>query len=41
MNLKELDYTVPMELQPGENIIQVTVYNSSGLSEERAVKFMK
>lgn len=41
MNLKELDYIVPMELQPGENIIQVTVYNSSGLSEERAVKFMK
>ena len=40
-NLKELDYSVPFELQNGENIIEVTVYNSNGVSEESGVRFVK
>ena len=40
-NLKELDYRVPFELQNGENIIEVTVYNSNGVSEESGVRFVK
>ena len=40
-NLKELNYTVPFELQNGENIIEVTVYNSNGVSEESGVRFVK
>ena len=40
-NLKELNYRVPFELQNGENIIEVTVYNSNGVSEESGVRFIK
>lgn len=40
-NLKELNYRVPFELQNGENIIEVTVYNSNGVSEESGVRFVK
>ena len=40
-NLKELDYSVPFELKNGENIIEVTVYNSNGVSEESGVRFVK
>lgn len=40
-DLKELNYTVPFELQDGENIIEVTVYNSNGVSEESGVRFVK
>lgn len=40
-NLKELDYRVPFELQNGENIIEVKVYNSNGVSEESGVRFIK
>lgn len=40
-NMKELNYKVPFELQSGENIIEVTVYNSNGVSEEMAVRFVK
>ena len=41
MNLKELVYTLPMELQVGENVLEVTVYNKNGLSEYTDVKFIK
>lgn len=41
MNLKELVYTLPMELQVGENVLEVTVYNKNGLSEYTGVKFIK
>lgn len=41
MDLKELNYTVPMEFEVGENILEVTVYNSNGISEYQAVKFVK
>lgn len=40
-NLKELEYVLPMELQTGENIIEVTVYNSNGISVESGVRFVK
>lgn len=41
MNLKELDYTLQMEFEQGENIIQVTVYNSNGISNQKGAKFVK
>ena len=41
-DLKEIQYAVPFELKQGENIIQVTVYNSNGVSEETGiVRFVK
>lgn len=41
-DLKELQYVVPFELQEGENYIEVTVYNSSGLSEKSGlIRFVK
>lgn len=33
-DLKELQYVLPIELKTGENTIEVTVYNSNGVSEE-------
>ena len=41
MNLKELEYTLPMEMQVGENILEVTVYNINGLSEYSGVRLVK
>lgn len=41
MDLKELEYTVPIEFEVGENILEVTVYNSNEISEYQAVKFVK
>lgn len=43
MDLKELEYTLPdeMRFQTGENLIEVTVYNSNGLTEERGAKIVK
>lgn len=41
MNLKELEYTLEMEFQQGENIIEVTVYNTNGISNQRGAKFVK
>ena len=44
MDLKELRYVLPSELQlsEGENVIEVTVYNSNGVSEETGiVRFVK
>ena len=32
--LKEVDYTLPMELQSGRNTIEVTVTNSQGMTTE-------
>lgn len=43
-DLKELQYVLPdsLKLKTGENIIEVTVYNSNGVSEESGiVKFIK
>lgn len=40
-NTKELNYRVPFELQSGENIIEVTVYNSNNISEQITVRFVK
>ena len=42
--MKELQYVLPdsLKLKAGENIIEVTVYNSNGVSEETGiVKFVK
>lgn len=41
MNLKELEYVLPMELQTGENLLEVIVYNSNGVTEEAGVRYMK
>lgn len=41
MNMKELEYTLPMELQPGDNVLEVTVYNSNGLSAYSGVRVRK
>lgn len=40
-NLKELEYTLPMELQAGENLLEVKVYNSNGVTEEAGVRCVK
>lgn len=40
-DLKEFEYILPMELQMGENILEVTVYNSNGISEYTGVRFIK
>lgn len=41
MNLKELEYVLPIELQPGENLIEVTVYNIDDISTETGIRFVK
>ena len=41
MDLKELEYTLPMELQAGDNVIEVTVYNSNGITEYSAARYIK
>ena len=40
-NKTEFDCTLPMELQTGDNIIEVTVYNVDGITEYRAAKVTK
>ena len=43
-DFKEIEYILPdsLKLQPGENIIEVTVYNSNGVSTETGIiKFVK
>lgn len=40
-DLKELEYVLPMELKDGENLIEVTVYNSNGITENTGVRFFK
>ena len=40
-DIKELNYTLPMALQNGDNLIEVKVYNASGVTEEAAAKFVK
>lgn len=41
MNLKELEYTLPMELQEGDNVLEATVYNSNGITEYAGVRIRK
>lgn len=41
MNLKELEYILPMELEVGENILEVVVYNANGLSVYSGVRYIK
>lgn len=38
---KELEYVLPIELQSGENIIEVKVYNSNDVYEESGMRIMK
>ena len=40
-NLKELEYVLPIELQSGENIIEVKVYNSNNVTNESGVRYVK
>lgn len=40
-DLKEIEYVVQKELQQGENIIEVTVYNSNNVTKEYAARFFK
>lgn len=40
-NLKELEYKLPIELQIGENLIEVTIYNINDVSTETAARFVK
>lgn len=40
-NLKELEYVLPIELQSGENLIEVTVYNSNNITAESSAKYIK
>lgn len=41
MNMKELEYTLPMEMQQGENVLEVTVYNTNGLSSYSGARVIK
>lgn len=41
MNLKELEYTLPMAMQTGDNVIEVTVYNASGITNYSAARYIK
>lgn len=41
MNLKELKYTLPMAMQSGDNVIEVTVYNSNGITNYSAARYIK
>lgn len=40
-NLKELEYTLPIELQIGENLIEVTIYNINDVTSQTAARFVK
>lgn len=42
MNYNEIQYILPMELQSGENTIEVTIKNASGVTEESGIiKYQK
>lgn len=41
MNLKELEYVLPIELQEGENLIEVTVYNSNDITDQSGARYVK
>lgn len=41
MDLKELEYVVPFEFKDGENLIEVTVYNSHSVTEQSEALFVK
>ncbi len=41
MDLKELEYILPMAFEEGENLIEVTVFNSNGVSEQTEAMFIK
>ena len=40
-DIKELEYTLPIELQMGENLIEVTIYNINDVATETAARFVK
>lgn len=40
-DLKELEYVLPIELQSGENLIEVKVYNSNNVTNESGVRYVK
>lgn len=40
-NLKQLNYVLPIELQIGENLIEVIVYNSNGVTKQTGAKYVK
>lgn len=40
-NLKELEYPLPIELQMGENLIEVTIYNINDVATSTAARFVK
>ena len=40
-HLKEFDYVLPIELQNGENIIEVTVYNASDVTTVQKGRLVK
>lgn len=42
MNYNDIQYVLPMELQPGENTIEVTIKTASGVTEESGIiKYQK
>ena len=41
MNLNEIEYKLPMELEAGDNILEVTVHNSNGITEYVGVRVRK
>ena len=40
-DLKELQYTLPIDLQTGENFIEVKVYNDINISNESVARYTK
>ncbi|MCI8641771.1 MAG: hypothetical protein HFJ59_07935 [Clostridia bacterium] len=40
-NIKELQYKLPIELQIGENLIEVTIYNINDVATETAARFLR
>lgn len=40
-DIKELQYKLPIELQTGENLIEVTIYNINDVATETAARFVK
>ena len=40
-DLKELQYTLPIDLQTGENFIEVKVYNDKNISNESVARYTK
>lgn len=40
-DMKELEYTLPIDMEIGDNILEATVYNSNNISSYSGVKFVK